>query len=660
MIIYGWSRRPRVDFTGRFHCPVCNLDTDCTVQSSKTWFTLFFIPLFPISGSGPQTLVCGSCGTSMSHQLMQARAAQNSQIQSIGSDDLSGSKSTNSISALKRVAHRSGFGTVSLVFALLSLPLVLTCFGAFFASIVAIITGHIAFFKDAKFHKPWYASLSPALFGISIGYFVLTLSSVVLGVTLVNVLNKRAQDLVAAGPLDVNVDDSEAVNTPVTESGPSESVFPLASETTSLIDSITPPNAATAPQATELPARVAEVSTGSSLHANSVAPESASSSNDAHDAELEDNLNPFVEKKPTSVSNRPVASEVNEVDVIAQSSEDDDPFASSQKDIADTAGDEMLDASLPDGAMAEDDGFSPMKLDHIIPNDGWGVNSLMFSNDDRWIIAGGMDGGVTIYDAKTRQLMARVELQSQMSSIDFLAISSKGDKLIAGGGTGMTGMINLSKSGKLTNFVSLSKHTTSISALVASPKHNFFASGSSSGAMYWEPLQARSKARKELGGFKSKVHAIHLPANGDLAMATDGAVLIAFSLKNGKIERTIQLGLSHGISGAFSADAKSLLISDFSSVIEFDTATGEKIATYLQGADNVFWKVGYHPTKPWLFAGGSGKLFVCQQGDSDMVASIPIQESTYIQQFSISNDNRKLITVPAISGGDLYLFDLEE
>src|SRR5215470_15365451 len=47
----------------RKHCGRCRLLSDMQEHSSKQYFTLFFIPVFPIS-KGESSLVCTRCGAS--------------------------------------------------------------------------------------------------------------------------------------------------------------------------------------------------------------------------------------------------------------------------------------------------------------------------------------------------------------------------------------------------------------------------------------------------------------------------------------------------------------------------------------------------------------------------------------------------------------------
>src|SRR5262245_20065590 len=59
----------------RKHCARCHFLSDMQEHSSKQYFTLFFIPVFPVS-KGESTLVCNRCGASFYIQAEDYSAAE--------------------------------------------------------------------------------------------------------------------------------------------------------------------------------------------------------------------------------------------------------------------------------------------------------------------------------------------------------------------------------------------------------------------------------------------------------------------------------------------------------------------------------------------------------------------------------------------------------
>jgi hypothetical protein len=66
----------------RTRCPKCAQETDLVSKSYRTWFTVFFIPIFPISGKTPFAQ-CARCGAqfTVSAQELHARLQQADQEQ---------------------------------------------------------------------------------------------------------------------------------------------------------------------------------------------------------------------------------------------------------------------------------------------------------------------------------------------------------------------------------------------------------------------------------------------------------------------------------------------------------------------------------------------------------------------------------------------------
>ena len=64
-------------------CPRCGQEADLVPKQYRTWFTLFFVPVFPVSGS-KKFVECSNCGAGfqVSSQQLAARVSENDQQQS--------------------------------------------------------------------------------------------------------------------------------------------------------------------------------------------------------------------------------------------------------------------------------------------------------------------------------------------------------------------------------------------------------------------------------------------------------------------------------------------------------------------------------------------------------------------------------------------------
>jgi predicted RNA-binding Zn-ribbon protein involved in translation (DUF1610 family) len=56
---------------GKFYCPECEeVECDYRLRSSRTWFTLYFIPIFPVSGR-TQFVECDQCGGTFTEEVLE-------------------------------------------------------------------------------------------------------------------------------------------------------------------------------------------------------------------------------------------------------------------------------------------------------------------------------------------------------------------------------------------------------------------------------------------------------------------------------------------------------------------------------------------------------------------------------------------------------------
>ena len=61
MIIFGYRGRDRTVGNGSFNCPNCRASRSYEHKKLQRWFTLYFVPVFPLQTLG-ERIVCGACG----------------------------------------------------------------------------------------------------------------------------------------------------------------------------------------------------------------------------------------------------------------------------------------------------------------------------------------------------------------------------------------------------------------------------------------------------------------------------------------------------------------------------------------------------------------------------------------------------------------------
>ncbi len=72
IIIYGTRGVTSNLEEGDFHCPHCQNESSYKLKQVRRFFTLFFIPIFPIS-SGIRYVECGNCGSQYEEAVLDYR-----------------------------------------------------------------------------------------------------------------------------------------------------------------------------------------------------------------------------------------------------------------------------------------------------------------------------------------------------------------------------------------------------------------------------------------------------------------------------------------------------------------------------------------------------------------------------------------------------------
>ena len=70
-IIFGSTTRKIKEDEGYFLCPQCQPLRPYLLQSYQSWFTLFFIPLFPIGDKRNRHVECKECGSTFIPRVLE-------------------------------------------------------------------------------------------------------------------------------------------------------------------------------------------------------------------------------------------------------------------------------------------------------------------------------------------------------------------------------------------------------------------------------------------------------------------------------------------------------------------------------------------------------------------------------------------------------------
>jgi uncharacterized Zn finger protein (UPF0148 family) len=72
--IFGIGPRTIKTDKGQFICPVCKTNSTYQIKQQRQYFSLFFIPLIPLSKPKSGKVSCLNCGTQMPTMVLQNNA----------------------------------------------------------------------------------------------------------------------------------------------------------------------------------------------------------------------------------------------------------------------------------------------------------------------------------------------------------------------------------------------------------------------------------------------------------------------------------------------------------------------------------------------------------------------------------------------------------
>jgi len=70
-VIFGLGPKHKVEAMGQFVCPKCSIKTEYNVKSSRQYFRLFFIPIFPTGKKNESVVECQTCNRTYYTEVLE-------------------------------------------------------------------------------------------------------------------------------------------------------------------------------------------------------------------------------------------------------------------------------------------------------------------------------------------------------------------------------------------------------------------------------------------------------------------------------------------------------------------------------------------------------------------------------------------------------------
>lgn len=267
----------------------------------------------------------------------------------------------------------------------------------------------------------------------------------------------------------------------------------------------------------------------------------------------------------------------------------------------------------------------------------WGLNSMAFTPDGRFLICGHQDRKISVYDTQRKR---RVEFQDkleQLGQVVCITVSPNGKYVLTGGYSGRIQVWKIDSSGLLDNVGQFVGHTSEIKSIAIDPAGKMVLSGESDDVARLWNLKTQKEVQT-IREFDSSVDGTGFTEGGKIGVASDRENVIYVDAATGKIDRKrkgYRSGSAHDI--AFSPDGTEFAVSDGYDLEIYETDTASKIKT-IKGK-SINWKIAYFPDGKHIISGEKA-LCIWSVESKSKVHEINVGEHVNVQAVAASPDGR--------------------
>ena len=286
---------------------------------------------------------------------------------------------------------------------------------------------------------------------------------------------------------------------------------------------------------------------------------------------------------------------------------------------------------------------------------GWGVASLAFSADGRFLVVGKFDDAIEVFDVDKSVRVDFHEKLEGMGQVTCLAFSADGRKLLSGGNSGRIQVWDVHDGGRLTEANSFVGHKSKIRALCISPDGQGVLSGDERKTVkYWS--LADYSEQFSLNGFGQKVSACVVSPNSKLGLASDGCQIDLIDLQKGVRMKSMSLGTSSSEASAISPNGHYAACFNTYELWIWDVLSGKRL--WAQDLHELQWSARFTKDGRHVLCGGSGKVSLWEVGRAKKVSEFNLATIQYVQSMAVSPDGIHFAAAASSAEQDAVVFRL--
>ncbi|PVF92103.1 WD40 repeat-like protein [Serendipita vermifera] len=167
-----------------------------------------------------------------------------------------------------------------------------------------------------------------------------------------------------------------------------------------------------------------------------------------------------------------------------------------------------------------------------------GVNSIMFSPDDRWVISGGDRNLISTWDVETGKRIGE-PLRGHSDSITCVRFFSNGSRVVSGSKDHNLRVWDIKENAFGKACYTLRWHTFTVKCITISPRDDYILSGSEDGTIcVWDISRIKKKSRDDFRGHNKAISSVSFSPNGlYIASGSQDGKVYVWNMTDGSIYR---------------------------------------------------------------------------------------------------------------------------
>ena len=307
-------------------------------------------------------------------------------------------------------------------------------------------------------------------------------------------------------------------------------------------------------------------------------------------------------------------------------------------------------------------GLPPAGCDaqYVITAKSWGYKTVAISPNGKTVAFTEHDKAILVHDLATGKEVDTKLGMEDLGAPSASTYSPDGKYLLVGGYKGIIRIWAVDADGELDSLGDFVGHTSEIQSMEVLPDNKtVISSDQRKGVRAWSLDDQQEKY--SIPELQEQTVEIGLAPDGKTGMlvATNSQVS-TFDLSSGKVSSRLPVFKSHfGKVALISPDGKLLFIPD-SYKVTCHTLKSKKPPAEIDLGE-IPWVLAYCPATNEVFAGGSGKIHVCdwKKETRTGLLSTGAEISGYIKQVGVSPDGRYVVAIGGPIGQSVLIFDRE-